>query len=188
MPRQSSIVRLPPEIKERIGVLFAQGHTLDEILEALAALDVRVSRSALHRHKQHIDKIGERLARSRETAEVLVERFGQGLESKTARLNIELIQDVIMQIMAREAGEDDDDGKGPETPMGAMLLAKAVEHLTKAARHDAELTIKIREQAAAEARAKAAASAEAASKQLGLNAEQAAFIRAEILGVEVARP
>ena len=186
MPRQSSIKRLPPEIKERIGTLFASGFTLDEILDALAEQNIKVSRSALHRHKQHIDKIGERLARSRETSEMLVERFGQGLESKTARLNIELIQDVIMQIMAKEDGEHDDDEKGPGTPMGAMLLAKAVEHLTKAARHDAELTIKIREQAAAEARAKAAESAATASKQLGLTADQAAFIRAEILGVEVA--
>ena len=186
MPRQSTLKRLPAEIKERIGALLSQGRTLKEIIDALAALDVQVSRSSLHRYKPHIDKIGERLRRSRETAEVLVERFGQGLESKTARLNIELLQDTIMQIQA-QAEDGGDDEKGPGTPMGAMLLAKAVDHLAKAARNDAELTIKIREQAAAEARAKAAETAANAGKQLGLNAEQAAFIRAEILGIEVQR-
>ena len=36
---------------------------------------------------------------------------------------------------------------GVASPMDAMLMAKAIEHLTKASRHDAELITKIREQA-----------------------------------------
>lgn len=186
MPKVSTLKRLPPEVKERIGVLLSEGCSLVKIVEALDELGHKASKSALHRYKQRIDTIGERLRRSRETAELLVERFGQGLESKTARLNIELLQDTIMQIQARME-EGDGDEKGPGTPMGAMLLAKAVEHLTKASRHDAELTVKIREQAAAEARNKAAEAATVAGRQLGLDEKQAAFIRAEILGVEVAR-
>lgn len=163
MPRKSTIKRLPPEVRERIGVLLGQGRTLDEILKALAALDVDVSRSALHRYKQSIDKVRERIDRSRAVAEALVQRLGDAPESKTARMNVELMHSVILDIVSNaEAGGAEGDAEGgsddnsPLNPMGAMLLAKALDHLTKASRTDADLIARIREEATKVATKKAA--------------------------------
>lgn len=163
MPRKSTIKRLPPGVRERIGVLLGQGRTLDEILKALAALDVDVSRSALHRYKQSIDKVRERIDRSRAVAEALVQRLGDAPESKTARMNVELMHSVILDIVSNaEAGGAEGDAEGgsddnsPLNPMGAMLLAKALDHLTKASRTDADLIARIREEATKVATKKAA--------------------------------
>lgn len=163
MPRRSTIKRLPPEVRERIGVLLGQGRTLDEILKALTTLDVDVSRSALHRYKQSIDKVRERIDRSRAVAEALVQRLGDAPESKTARMNVELMHSVILDIVSNaEAGGAEGDAEGgsddnsPLNPMGAMLLAKALDHLTKASRTDADLIARIREEATKVATKKAA--------------------------------
>lgn len=190
MPRISSIKRLPREIQERIGQLFERGFSLDEILDALAEDNVKLSRSALHRHKQKIEKVAERVHRSRAVAEALVQRFGSEPESKTTRLNVELTHSVILDLLTQAEPQEEEGAEarkpakdGINSPMGAMLVAKALEHLAKAKRQDAELITKIREEAAKEALALAAQAAESAGRQLGMDAQQAAFIRVEILGV-----
>jgi hypothetical protein len=140
-------------VREAIGAWHREGKTLDEILDALDdAFSVKISRSALHRHVKGLDKVLERLERSRVIAEAAVRRFGKEPESKTARANIELMQAAIQEIMGAEA--DPESGMVIAKPMDAMLLAKALEHLTKASRHDAEYIGKIREAAAKEAAAK----------------------------------
>lgn len=158
MPRQSTVRRLPPEVRDRIGALLDQGRTLDEILTHLADLDVHVSRSALGRYKQQIDKVSERIRRSREVAEALVRNLGDEPESKTTRLNIELLHgcltDMLMQVPAPGEEVADGDDAGPDVslnPMGAMLMAKALDHLAKAKKSDADLIDKLREQARKEA-------------------------------------
>jgi hypothetical protein len=156
MPRKSTVRRLPPELREQIGALIDQGRTLDEITAHLAQLGAEVSRSALGRYKQHLDKVGEKLRRSREVAEALIAKLGSAPESKALRLNVELMHGALMDL-ALKANED---GEGGETegvtlePMGAMLLSKALDHLSRASKADAELIGKIREQAAKEAQAK----------------------------------
>lgn len=156
MPRPSTIKRLPPQVRDKIGALLDQGRTLDEIMERLDAMDVQVSRSALGRYKQQIDKVSERIRRSREIAEAVVRNLGEEPESKTTRLNIELLHGVLNDIMQRvpQPGEVAGDIENPLDlkPMDAMLLAKAVDHLAKARRNDADLIAKLKEQARTEAR------------------------------------
>jgi 2-succinyl-5-enolpyruvyl-6-hydroxy-3-cyclohexene-1-carboxylate synthase len=150
MARPSTVRRQPGEVREAIGRWHREGWTLDEILDALDdAFGVKLSRSALHRHVKGLDKVLERIERSRQIAEAAVARFGQEPESKTARANIELMQAAIQEIL--DAEEDPETGRVLAKPMDAMLLAKALEHLTKASRHDAEYTEKIRAMAAKEA-------------------------------------
>lgn len=190
MPRKSTIKRLPPAVRERIGALLEQGRTLDEILEALAGLDVQVSRSALHRYKQHIDKVGERIRRSRAVAEALVQRLGDAPESKTARMNVELMHSVILDIVSNaEAGPTDDGAEGgddsPLNPMGAMLLAKALDHLSKAAKTDAELIARIREEATKVATRKAATTMSDVGRKAGVSGEVIDQMMQAVLGGSV---
>ncbi|SNS05808.1 Protein of unknown function [Humidesulfovibrio mexicanus] len=157
MPRKSTVKRLPPELREQIGALLEQGRTLTEITEHLRQLGAEVSRSALGRYKQHLDKVGEKLRRSREVAEALITKLGAAPESKTTRLNVELMHGAILDLLLKinEDGEGGEDAKSVALdPQGAMLLGKALDHLSRASKADAELIGKIREQARKDAEAK----------------------------------
>lgn len=184
MPRQSTIKKLPPQIRDKIGALLDQGRTLDEIVTHLSSLDVQVSRSALGRYKQHIDKVSERIRRSREIAEAMVRNYGEAPESKTARLNIELLHGVMLDMISQlpDGAEGDGDDETPLllslSPRGAMEMAKAMDHLARASKQDADLITKLRE----EARAEAANAMEAVGRKEGLSDEVIAEIRG-VLGV-----
>lgn len=156
MPRKSTVRRLPPELREQIGQLLEQGRTLSEITAHLNQLGAEVSRSALGRYKQHLDKVGEKLRRSREVAEALIAKLGAAPESKALRLNVELMHGALMDLALKANEDGDEDGGEGITldPQGAMLLSKALDHLSRASKADAELIGKIKEQARKEAEAK----------------------------------
>ncbi|MGE4264241.1 MAG: phage protein Gp27 family protein [Desulfovibrio sp.] len=156
MPRKSTVRRLPPELREQIGALLEQGRTLSEITAHLNQLGAEVSRSALGRYKQHLDKVGEKLRRSREVAEALIAKLGAAPESKALRLNVELMHGALMDLALKANEDGDEDGGEGITldPQGAMLLSKALDHLSRASKADAELIGKIKEQARKEAEAK----------------------------------
>lgn len=188
MPRTSTVRRLPPGLREKIGQLLDQGRSLDEIKAALDSLGADVSRSALGRYKQQVDKVGEKLRRSREVAEALVSKLGDAPESKSLRLNVELMHGLLLDLAvnATAVEESGEEGGKPVVlePMDAMLLSKALDHLGRASKADAELVGKIREQAEAAARKAAAETAATAARKGGLSAESAEAIRRDILGIK----
>lgn len=180
MPRPSSIDRLPPEIREQIGRLRQGGRTIDEILAKLRELDVDVSRSALGRHVKQLDAIGEELRRSRAIAEQLVARLGDAPESRTARLNIELMHSLVLKCLV---GEDGDavqlDGKE------AMFIATALQKLAQASKQDVEREAKIRDEVKREAAKSLDGAVEEAKRagEPGLSSERIAQLRRDFLGV-----
>lgn len=184
MPRVSGFKRLPPEVRDLIGSLREQGRTIDEITDALKALDISVPRSTLGDWTKKIDAVAAKMEQSRVMADALIRRFGDAPESKTTRLNMQMMHTALYQVLEQALGGDAADGF---TPQEAMHLSKALDHLTRAAKTDVEFIAKVREEARKEACTKAAEAVAVAGKQQGLNENQVAFIRAEILGVEVAR-
>jgi hypothetical protein len=183
MPQQSTIKKLPPEIRDKIGTLMDQGRTLNEIVAHLSSLDVEVSRSALGRYKQHIDKVSQKIRRSREIAEAIVRNQGEAPESKTARLNIELLHGVMLDMLSQLPDEGDEvDPVQPMlltlSPQGAMQMAKAMDHLSRAAKQDSDLIDKLR----SEARKEAAEVTDEVAKKVGLSDDARAEIRS-LLGV-----
>lgn len=185
MPRPSTIDRLPKEVRELIGRLREDGRTLDEILAKLDELRAEVSRSALGRHVQKLDRIGERIRRSRAMADALVARFGDAPESRTARMNIELMHSIITDlVMAVEGGENGEGTAITLDPENAMFLARSLDHLAKAAAADALLTQKIRDEAAKKAAAAAVAVVEKTGREKGLSADTISAIKTSILGVK----
>jgi hypothetical protein len=189
MPRPSTIDRLDRALREEIGRLREAGRTLDEILAALRTLDPEagISRSALGRHVQRLDRLGQRLKQSRMLAEGLARQLGEAPGDQVARVNIELLHSFLSETLA--AAEDDESATGQETrahlrnPKGAALFAEAVERLTKASRHNAEFVERIERRAADRAKRDAASAAETAGRQAGLTAPTIAAIKAQILGV-----
>jgi hypothetical protein len=188
MARKGTIDRLGPEVRDAIGRLLDEGCTLDQILAHLENMSVEVSRSSLGRYTQKLAAAGEKLRRSRTVAEALVRKYGDQPESKTARLNIELLHGAILDLFMAEEDDADADGRAAlkGNPMGAMMLAKALEHLTKASRHDVEFIERAEKRAAERAKKEAATAVEAVARQRGLTAETLAAIKAGIFGVKPA--
>lgn len=191
MPRPSSIDKLPPEIRAAIGKLRQAGHTIDEILAHLADMQSQVSRSALGRHIKGLDAIGEKLRRSRTVAEALVRELGDAPESQAARLNIELMHNTILDLFMHGAdGEADGqvDGFGKATlsgnPEGAMMLAKALDHLARASKTNVDFLAAAEKRATEKAKAEAAEAVESVAKAKGLTSETVAEIKASIFGVK----
>lgn len=187
MARPSTIDRLPAEIREAIGRLRQHGKTLDEILDHLRGMEVEVSRSALGRHVQAMEKVGERLRRSRAVSEALVRQLGDAPESKTARLNIELMHSLVFDLLAlaEEAGEEGEATQAMlRNPKAVALISEAVERLTKASRHNADFVEQVEKRAAARAKTDAARAAETVAREKGLTADTIAAIKAGIFGVK----
>jgi hypothetical protein len=191
MPRPSKIDRLPPEVREEIGRLRANGRSIDEILAKLRELEADVSRSALGRHVQRLDQLGEKLRRSRAMAEGLARGLGERPADEVTRANIELMHDALFNLLQDAAlAEDGEEGEGADiramvrNPMGAKLIAEALERLTKASRGNVQFVEQIEQRVAARSKAEAAQAVEKAARARGLSAETAEVIKAAIFGVK----
>lgn len=172
MPRASSVKRLPPEIKERIHLLFEEGRTLDEIMQALASLGAEVSRSALGRYSQSLDKVAEKVRRSREVADALVRRLGDAPESRTLRLNVELMHSAILDLFLANEERDSE---------GTFYLARSLEALAKASKLDTDMTVKVRQEAEAKAKREADARIAKAVDAAGNEAARSNLSSQEVL-------
>lgn len=180
MARRSTIDRLPAELREEIGKLRRDGCTIDEIIERLrqAPAGAQISRSALGRHVQNLDKYEELLGQSRALAEQLVDRLGDAPESKTARFNIEMMQALATRMMVTEAGPASFDAEE------MMFLARMLKDLASAKKLDIEAIERAEARATERAKKDAAASVDRVGKERGLSAEIIQAIRANILGVK----
>lgn len=127
MPPVSTIKRLPPDLRAAIEEQLSQGRTLTEVTAAVRSMGAEVSRSAIGRHKQQLDKILERSRRTRDIAEVLARSAGRGGASRIVRGNAELMHGVLYA--AAEAAEQEG---GTVSVKDAMMLAIALEKIAKA--------------------------------------------------------
>jgi len=180
---------MPEEIRSEIGRLRMQGCTIDAIVAHLQTLYGKApSRSALGRHIQGLDKLGEKMRRSRQVAEALVAELGDAPESTAARINIELMHNVILDLFMHSAdgAEGVDDGGAAAlagNPEGAMMLAKALDHLTRASKSNVQF-IEAAEKRATERTKKAASAAvETVGRERGISADTLEAIKAGIFGV-----
>ncbi|MBS1016934.1 MULTISPECIES: DUF3486 family protein [Acetobacter] len=185
MARPSSIDQLEPEIREEIGRLRGGGHTIDEILAALRELGAKdISRSALGRHVKNMEQIGAKLRHSRNIAEALVRQLGDAPASRSAQLNIELLHSVILDLnLASEDADADGLAALRGNPEGIMLLAKAIDHLTKSSKADIENQKAIEERVEARVRKETDGKLKDAMKKQGLSKDVAAQIRKQVLGL-----
>ncbi|WP_308446606.1 DUF3486 family protein [Gluconacetobacter sacchari] len=180
--------KLPEEIREEIGRLRANGHSLDEILAALRELDVQsISRSSLGRHIQNLDKLVATNRRSRTVAQALARQMGDANASQFARANIELLHGIILDLHMAAEG-DGKDTSWLETlrsnPKGVEALAKALDHLTRASKTDAEFVKEITAQVEARVRKESDDAVRAVAKERGVSKEIVDDIRSRILGVK----
>ena len=199
MARASSVDKLPEEVRSEIGRLREMGWTLDQILEQLRGLyDQDVdrpcgrlpSRSALGRHIQGMEKLGEKMRRSREVARALVRELGDAPESRTARLNIELLHSAVLDLNMRVADGEEVDAGGAAAlagnPEGVMMLCKALDHLASASKKNVDFIVAAELRAATRMKSEAVKAVETVAREKGLSADTIAAIKAGIFGLKIA--
>ncbi|MFQ9869069.1 MAG: phage protein Gp27 family protein, partial [Bilophila wadsworthia] len=88
---------------QEINRILSEGRlTLDELLEHLRGMGVdTISRSALGRQKQRIDKVAAKLRQSREMTEALVREIGPSVaEGQQGRLLVQTLRDLVFDHLA----------------------------------------------------------------------------------------
>lgn len=193
MARPSSVDQLPEEMRTLIGELRGRGWTIDQIREKLSELlDQAPSRSALGRHIAGMNKMQERMRRSREVATALVRELGDAPESRTARLNIELMHGAVMDLFMKSGdGETVDlDGQAAlnGNPEGVMMLSKALDHLARASKTNVEFLSLAEKRAEERAKKAAVAVVETIGRERGISSDTIRAIKAGIFGVKEAPP
>lgn len=189
MARPSSIDKLPDEVRNLIGTLRGKGWTIDQIRDHLSRLlDEVPSRSALGRHILGLDKLGERIRRSRDVASALVKEFGDAPESNAARANIELMHSAVLDLFMKAGDGEEIDAAGAAAlagdPQGVMMLCKALDHLARASKSNVDFVAAAEKRASDKARAEAATSAEVVGRERGLTKETVDAIKSAIFGVK----
>jgi hypothetical protein len=154
MPRPSKIDRLPQTVRDFIASARTDGRTIDEIMEAVIAefeLDAASlpARSGFGRHVQGLDRMAEKLNRSRAVADALVRRLGDAPESRQARLNIELMHGIVTDLALAAGDTSAEDGRAVTFDAEQVhFLAKSLDHLARAARSDVQTTLALRHEPA----------------------------------------
>lgn len=186
MAAKSSIKTLPKPILAEVNRLLTDElATIDEVVAHLEELGHRRSRSAVGRYKQDIDKVAEKLRRSREIAGALVKEIGPAAaEGKTGRLLVEVLQSIAFDHLMHQADSD-----APGTPMESQdffFLAKALKEMASAQKIEVDRELTIRKEVAKELLGKVEEAAAEASEsgEPGLSAERLAQLREDFLGVK----
>lgn len=183
MARKSSIDALPADLRTAVNrKILDEGWTIAEVVKLIDDAGHEVSKSAVGRHKQKIDKLAERMKRSRETAQVLAREIGpDSLETQQGQVLVQLLQSVTFDHIANL---DDDDAEGL-TAKDLRSLAAAIKDTAQAGSINQARELKIREEVAkqnAEKLDEAVAEASSAGEK-GLSADRIAQLRRDFLGV-----
>ena len=179
MPQRPAVEQLPPEVKAWLDKALAEGGFAGYQLlaEELKAKGYEISKSAVHRYGQ---KFAERLAALKvasEQARAIVDA-APDTEGAINEALMRLVQEKLFSVLQ-------DLEVNPEK-LNLASLARSIAELGRASVSQKKFADEVRQQERERATAAAANAASQATRQLGLNEDQAAFIRAEILGVQVA--
>ncbi len=183
MARPSKIDRLPAPLREAIGDLRRDGHTIDQILAHLHALGAtEIKRSGLGEHIKRLDEVGAELRQEQEIARALIEQIGseEVMDDKLFRLNVQMLQGVLLKLQLAARG-----GELELTPPDVAALAKTLQQLASASRSDVERVTRLEKRAAERAlrQAEAAVREEARAAKAAGKALTPETILARIRGI-----
>lgn len=179
MSRRSTVLGLPPEAKEWLDKALVVGNFsgYEELEKELADRGYAISKSAIHRYGQPLQRRLAAIKASTEAARIITEGAADDQDARSEAV-IALIQTEMFEAIVnlQEAGDEDID---PIERMGIMSkVAKNIASLTTASISQKKFKTEVR--------AKAAAAAEKSAKiaeKGGLSRENVAAIRNAILGI-----
>ena len=179
MARRSSIEGLPEEARRWLERALTENNFAGyQALEAmLRDKGYQISKSAIHRYGQKIERRFSAIKASTEAARLLTEGAADDQDARSEAV-IALVQTELFEsiINLQEAGEE---GLDPANRIG--LLSKAAKNIATLARASVnQKKFRLEVQARAEA---AAANVEKIAKKGGLSAESVEQLRRESLGI-----
>ncbi|WP_299378490.1 DUF3486 family protein [uncultured Kiloniella sp.] len=174
MPPRSKVEALPSDVREDLERQLVQNSfsKYRELSEWLAEQGFQISKSSLHSYGQNFEERLGSLKRVSEQARVVVSENPDDDGAVNDAL-IRLVQEKAFTLLL----EMEVDAKDVNLPK----LMKVIADLSRASVSQKRLASEVRQQA----REEAAKIATNAARQNGFTEDQAAFIRAEILGVKI---
>jgi hypothetical protein len=177
MGRKSSITQLDPRIREAVDGAVREGRaTIEEIVLLIRSMGGEASKSSVGRYVKNATEQLRRYRDAQEISKVWIGKLSADPESDVGRLLAEMLKNVAFQQIS-DMGEADGDDK-PST-MDLMLVAKALDHLSRSQKADVERILRIRKEFAVKAAEAAAKTATAK----GLSASTVEEIKKSILGI-----
>ena len=185
MARQSSVDKLPPDILKSLQALLRDPRVtqlqataqINEIL-AQAQTGTVISKSAVNRYAQRMEKIGKRLKESREISKMWIGKLGAEPQGEMGKLLNEIIRTLTIETTMQMA-----EGEDPVSPKMLSQLALAVQRLEASATDNLKRDEEIRKQERARATEEAAKTAANVGKANGLSIEAVSEIKNKILGI-----
>ncbi|MCC7546177.1 MAG: DUF3486 family protein [Burkholderiales bacterium] len=179
---RSSIKRLDPRIREAVDAAIREDRaTLDEIVQLIEQLGRELgtgdtaSRSAVHRYRQTMEEGMEVFRATQGMAHVWAQKLEEDPASDVARLAAQVLGAVALNTSNALVRT------GEAVPAGeVMFLAKALDHLSRAEKVNAERELKVRAQVLEQAAKRVSKIAQDG----GMSAELRAEILNGILGVQ----
>lgn len=179
MPPKSKIKTLPPEIRQEVDRLLAEGrHGVREIAAHLKGLGADVSKSSVGRYAQEFEEVAARMREGREIAAAFSRELGAIPEGDMGRVLVEMVHHLAFKVLMAESQGDAPTIDSKEL----MQLARAIKDAGAVTKTSVELELKLRKEVAV----KAEAAAEEATKEIrkaGLSSEVEERIRRNILGI-----
>lgn len=183
MGRQSSIKRLPSEVKHHIDKLLRwDKFTLDEIIDSIRSeypeLEAVPSRMAIWRYQQVVKKMVDDQRNIQAMSDTLVAELGENFDDKTVALLTNMMTNLASNAVMGALGKDEVASKE------LLELAKATNQAIEASSKSLKVRQTI-EKAAQEKLLRAQeANLEKTAKAQGMSAEQVQFWREKVLGVK----
>lgn len=184
--QQSSIDRLPDDIREKLNALLRDPRVtqLDATLRINAILDENdhpelLTKSSVNRYAKKMEKVGARLRQSREVAKMWIAKLGAAPQGQTGHLVNEILRTLSFDVslMLQEGELNADTAPGVVDMLKGLALT--MQRLEKAASENVKREAEIRRQAIEDA----ADAVEDVAKQQGLSATDALFWREKVLGI-----
>ena len=190
MGKPSTIDRLPADILERLQELLRDPRIsqldatarINEILEE-EGHEERLSKSAVNRYDLSMRKAGEKLQQSREVAKMWIGKLGAAPQGQVGNLVNEVLRTLAFDLSLKIQDAELTEESLPGVIGNRKALSLAVQRLEASSTMNVKRETEIRKQAREQALQDAAKVVEKVATQHGLNAEQAAFWRQEVLGV-----
>ena len=179
MARRSNIDGLPEDVRRWLERALAENNFsgYQALEEMMRERGYSISKSAIHRYGQKIERRFAAIKASTEAARFLTEGAADDQDARSEAV-IALVQTELFESIVN-LQEADDEGLSPEDRIG--LLSSAAKNIATLARASVnQKKFRLEVQARVEA---AASAAEKIAKKGGLSPEAAAEIRKSILGI-----
>ncbi len=179
MPRRSSIDTLPAEARRWLERALTDSNFsgYEQLEELLKEKGYAISKSAIHRYGQKIERRFAAIKASTEAARILTEGAADDQDARSEAI-IALVQTELFEGIV-ELQEAADNEMTPEDRVALLSkVAKNIATLSRASVNQKKFRLEVQERAA-----QAAADVEKVVKNAGLSEEAANEIRRRILGI-----